>query len=52
MANTVLLCPIYKANEKLKKLNFTYNSFAKSIIKNSKSKIDTNRRSVSANKIY
>ena len=35
MANTVLLCPIYKANEKLK-LNFTYNSFAKSIIKNSK----------------
>ena len=35
MANTVLLCPIYRANEKLK-LNFTYNSFAKSIIKNSK----------------
>ena len=35
MADTVLLCPIYTANEKLK-LNFTYNSFAKLIIKNSK----------------
>ena len=35
MADTVLLCPIYAANEKLK-LNFTYHSFAKSIIKNSK----------------
>ncbi len=34
MADTVLLCPIYSANEKLK-LNFTYNSFAKLIIKNS-----------------
>ena len=33
-ANTVLLCPIYTANEKLK-LNFTYHSFAKLIIKNS-----------------
>ena len=35
MADTVLLCPIYVANEKLK-LNFTYDYFAKSIIKNSK----------------
>ena len=35
MADTVLLCPIYSANEKIK-LNFTYNSFAKLIIKNSK----------------
>ncbi len=35
MADTVLLCPIYTANEKLR-LNFTYNSFAKLIIKNSK----------------
>jgi len=35
MADTVLLCPIYTANEKIK-LNFTYNSFAKLIIKNSK----------------
>ena len=35
MADTVLLCPIYKANEKIK-LNFTYNSFASLIIKNSK----------------
>ncbi len=38
MADTVLLCPIYTANEKLK-LNFTYNSFAKLIIKNSKVKL-------------
>ena len=35
MADTVLLCPIFTANEKIK-LNFTYNSFAKLIIKNSK----------------
>ncbi len=34
MADTVLLCPIYSANEKIK-LNFTYRSFAKLIIKNS-----------------
>ena len=33
-ADTVLLCPIYTANEKLR-LNFTYLSFAKLIIKNS-----------------
>ena len=33
-ADTVLLCPIYTANEKLR-LNFTYHSFAKLIIKNS-----------------
>ncbi len=33
-ADVVLLCPIYTANEKLK-LNFTYQSFAKLIIKNS-----------------
>ena len=38
MADTVLLCPIYTANEKLK-LNFSYYSFAKSIIKNSKVKL-------------
>ncbi len=38
MADTVLLCPIYTANEKLK-LNFTYDSFAKLIIKNSKVKL-------------
>ena len=35
MADTVLLCPIYKANEKLK-LNFSYQYFAELIIKNSK----------------
>ncbi len=34
-ADTVILCPIYKANEKFK-LGFSYNSFAKLIIKNSK----------------
>tara|TARA_A100001011_G_scaffold24336_1_gene24192 strand:- start:5903 stop:7294 length:1392 start_codon:yes stop_codon:yes gene_type:complete len=38
MADTVLLCPIYTANEKLR-LNFTYNSFAKLIIKNSNVKL-------------
>ena len=37
-ADTVILCPIYKANEKLK-LDFSYNSFAKLIIKNSKVKL-------------
>ena len=35
MADTVILCPIYTANEKLR-LNFTYKSFAELIIKNSK----------------
>ena len=35
MADTVILCPIYRANEKLR-LDFTYESFAKLIIKNSK----------------
>ena len=34
MADTVILCPIYTANEKIR-LNFTYSSFAKLIIKNS-----------------
>ena len=33
-ANTILLCPIYKAGENLK-LNFSYHSFAKLIAKNS-----------------
>ena len=37
-ADTVILCPIYKANEKLK-LGFSYNSFSKLIIKNSKVKL-------------
>ncbi len=37
-ADTVILCPIYKANENLK-LGFSYNSFAKLIIKNSKVKL-------------
>ena len=34
-ANTILLCPVYKAGEKIK-LGFKYDSFAKSIAKNSK----------------
>ena len=34
-ADTVVLCPIYKAGENLR-LNFNYNDFAKDIIKNSK----------------
>ncbi len=34
-ANTVMLCPVYTAGEKLK-LNFSYQSFAKLIIENSK----------------
>ena len=38
LADTVLLCPIYSANEKIK-LNFTYHSFAKLIIKNSNVKL-------------
>ena len=37
-ADTVLLCPIYKANENIN-LGFSYNSFAKLIIKNSKVKL-------------
>ena len=37
-ADMVLLCPIYKANENLK-LGFSYSSFAKLIIKNSKVKL-------------
>jgi UDP-N-acetylmuramate--alanine ligase len=34
-ADTVILCPIYTAGEKIK-LGFSYNNFAKDIIKNSK----------------
>jgi len=37
-ADTVILCPIYTAGEKIK-LGFSYNSFAKEIIKNSKVKL-------------
>jgi UDP-N-acetylmuramate--alanine ligase len=37
-ADTVILCPIFKAGEKMK-LGFNYNSFAKEIIKNSKVKL-------------
>jgi len=37
-ADTVILCPIYKAGENIK-LGFSYNSFAKKIIKNSKVKL-------------
>ena len=38
-ADTVILCPIYTAGEKLK-LGFSYLSFAKEIIKNSKVKVN------------
>ena len=37
-ADTVILCPVYTAGEKLK-LGFDYNNFAKEIIKNSKVKL-------------
>ena len=37
-ADTVILCPIYTAGEKIK-LGFSYTSFAKEIIRNSKVKI-------------
>ena len=37
-ADTVILCPIYTAGEKIK-LGFHYNDFAKEIIKNSKVKL-------------
>ena len=37
-ADTVILCPMYAAGEKLK-LGFDYNNFAKDIIKNSKVKL-------------
>jgi UDP-N-acetylmuramate--alanine ligase len=37
-ADTVILCPVYAAGEKIK-LGFNYNSFAKNIIKNSKVKL-------------
>ena len=37
-ADTIILCPIYKAGENIK-LGFSYNYFAKKIIKNSKVKL-------------
>ena len=37
-ADTVILCPIYRAGENIK-LGFSYNNFAKKIIKNSKVKL-------------
>jgi len=37
-ANTVILCPVYTAGEKMK-LGFNYNNFAKDIIKNSNVKL-------------
>jgi len=37
-ADTVILCPVYAAGEKIK-LGFNYNNFAKDIIKNSKIKL-------------
>jgi len=37
-ANTVILCPVYAAGEKIE-LGFNYNNFAKDIIKNSNVKL-------------
>jgi len=37
-ANTVILCPVYAAGEKIK-LGFNYNNFARDIMKNSKVKL-------------
>tara|TARA_Y100001970_G_scaffold248318_1_gene317785 strand:+ start:10351 stop:11748 length:1398 start_codon:yes stop_codon:yes gene_type:complete len=37
-ADTVILCPVYKAGENIK-LDFSYNSFAEKLIKNSKVKL-------------
>ena len=37
-ADTVILCPVYAAGEKMK-LGFNYNNFAKDIVKNSKIKL-------------
>ena len=37
-ADTVILCPIYTAGEKIK-LSFSYNDFARELIKNSKVKL-------------
>ena len=37
-ADTVILCPIFSAGEKIK-LGFSYDNFAKEIIKNSKVKL-------------
>jgi UDP-N-acetylmuramate--alanine ligase len=37
-ADTVILCPIYTAGEKIR-LGFNYNNFAKKIIENSKVKL-------------
>ena len=37
-ADTIILCPIFKAGENIK-LGFSYNNFAKKIIKNSKVKL-------------
>jgi len=37
-ADTIILCPVYAAGEKIK-LGFSFNSFAKNIIKNSKVKL-------------
>ncbi len=39
-ANTVILCPVYAAGEKIK-LGFDFNNFAKEIIKNSKVRLFT-----------
>ena len=49
-ADTVILCPIYKANENIK-LNFSYNYFAKLIVKNSKVELIMVQNQNSLNKL-
>ena len=44
-ADTVILCPIFKAGENIK-LGFSYNSFARKIIKNSDVKLITIKNSL------
>ena len=48
-ADTVILCPIFKAGESIK-LGFSYNSFARKIIKNSDVKLITIKNSLDLTK--
>ena len=48
-ANTVILCPVFKAGENIK-LGFSYNSFARKIIKNSDVKLITIKNSLDLTK--
>ena len=48
-ADTVILCPVFKAGENIK-LGFSYNSFARKIIKNSDVKLITIKNSLDLTK--